>query len=156
MYNPKGKGISYGTSATTTSTEIKNGEEIDIVMIHGPAKYRLDNSKYGGKCTGCPHLFGALRRAKPKLHVFGHVHWGYGAEAVEWKGEKVDELLEDDNVDDGIKRIMQLRGVKSEGVRRVELGSEATTAFVNAAVMGDGGELENIPWLVELKLKRVD
>lgn len=31
---------------------------------------------------GCPGLLEEVWRVKPKLHVFGHVHWGHGREAV--------------------------------------------------------------------------
>lgn len=33
---------------------------------------------------GCPGLLGEIWRKKPKVHVFGHVHWGRGIEAVYW------------------------------------------------------------------------
>jgi Icc-related predicted phosphoesterase len=28
--------------------------------------------------VGCPDLLAALRRLRPRLHVFGHIHEGYG------------------------------------------------------------------------------
>ncbi|PHH84668.1 hypothetical protein CDD83_1578 [Cordyceps sp. RAO-2017] len=31
---------------------------------------------------GCPHLLREVWRVKPRLHVFGHVHSGYGTEPV--------------------------------------------------------------------------
>lgn len=53
--------------------------------------------------VGCAHLFSAVRKARPKMHVFGHVHEGYGAEVVRW--EDKGELPEDDGVDDGIEKL---------------------------------------------------
>ena len=32
----------------------------------------------GGECVGDRDLLEAVRRIKPRLHVFGHVHEGYG------------------------------------------------------------------------------
>jgi hypothetical protein len=33
---------------------------------------------------GCPGLLAEIWKKKPKIHVFGHVHWGRGTEAVYW------------------------------------------------------------------------
>jgi Icc-related predicted phosphoesterase len=46
--------------------------DTDILVTHGPPLGVLD---YGG---GCAALRRAVLRVKPKLHVFGHVHSGYG------------------------------------------------------------------------------
>ncbi|KAI0133555.1 hypothetical protein BJ170DRAFT_606663 [Xylariales sp. AK1849] len=40
--------------------------------------------------AGCPHLFGAIRRAKPLLHCFGHIHEGWGSKLVTWR-DKISE-----------------------------------------------------------------
>jgi len=51
---------------------------IDILVTHGPPK------NHGGVClpsqfdAGCPHLLQAITRTKPKIHVAGHIHEGYG------------------------------------------------------------------------------
>lgn len=40
-------------------------------------------------------------------------------------------------------------------MRKLEVGNLRAlgrTAFVNAALMGDGGELDNLPWLVRMEL----
>ena len=54
-------------------------------MTHNPLKNILDgfpslppNDK---RRLGCPFLVDTIKRVKPKLHVFGHVHEGYG---VNW------------------------------------------------------------------------
>ena len=41
-----------------------------------PQKYHLDLS------LGCQGLLEEVWRVKPKLHVFGHVHWGHGREPI--------------------------------------------------------------------------
>lgn len=40
----------------------------------------------GRERVGCPDLFGAVARARPSIHCFGHIHEGWGAKLVTWKG----------------------------------------------------------------------
>jgi hypothetical protein len=35
---------------------------------------------------GCPGLLAEIWKVKPRLHVFGHVHWGHGRQSVYWDG----------------------------------------------------------------------
>lgn len=48
----------------------------DILVTHTPPKHHLDLG------IGCPHLLREIWRVRPRLHVFGHVHWGAGKEPV--------------------------------------------------------------------------
>ncbi|RPB21923.1 Metallo-dependent phosphatase, partial [Terfezia boudieri ATCC MYA-4762] len=78
---------------------------IDILVTHTPPKYHLDShdsfslsissaSSRGSPTVqngletatflGCEFLRRALWRTKPRLHVFGHVHEGRGAQVVRW------------------------------------------------------------------------
>lgn len=50
--------------------------DLDILVTHAPPKAHLDLS------FGCEHLLRALWRTRPKLHVFGHVHEGYGQDVL--------------------------------------------------------------------------
>ena len=53
-------------------------EDTDILITHGPAFQVLDKT-VDGKEVGHGHLYGYLKYAiRPKLHVFGHIHEGYG------------------------------------------------------------------------------
>lgn len=154
LYNPPGKGVTYSTTATTKNSTIEDHEKIDVIMTHGPAKYRLDKSSYGGESIGCPHLFRALRRLRPAMHVFGHAHSQYGAEVVQWTKEgKLPE--DDDGSDDGIRIIQKVEGTARLGVRQLNVSGaiDGTTTFVNAALMGHGGILQNKPWLAQMELK---
>ena len=45
---------------------------VDILVTHGPPRGFLDNSK------GCQDLRNRVFEVKPKLHIFGHTHGGYG------------------------------------------------------------------------------
>ena len=83
--------------------------DTDILITHGPPYGVLDSNpnEYPGP-AGDRELREAVIRVKPKLHVFGHVHAGYG--------------------------IRQGRH----------------TVFVNAALFGLGGSLENRPIVLEM------
>ena len=52
-------------------------DDIDILVTHGPPRAHLDILK-----LGCVGLLKELWRVQPALHVFGHVHEGYGKEYV--------------------------------------------------------------------------
>ena len=53
-------------------------EDIDILISHGPPWGHLDVTPYGNLNVGCELLRVRLDELKPKIHVFGHVHSGYG------------------------------------------------------------------------------
>jgi Icc-related predicted phosphoesterase len=52
-------------------------EATDILVTHGPP-YGHGDRTVSGECVGCPDLLSAIRRLRPRLHVFGHIHEGYG------------------------------------------------------------------------------
>ncbi len=52
-------------------------DNTDILVTHGPPADILDLSAELHSC-GSPSLLAALHRVKPKIHVFGHIHEGYG------------------------------------------------------------------------------
>ena len=54
-------------------------DDTDVLITHGPAHSVLDAVLPDGEQVGCPRLRHALEtRLHPKLHVFGHIHEGYG------------------------------------------------------------------------------
>lgn len=53
-------------------------KDIDILITHGPAWGHLDVVPYGHLSVGCELLRERVDVIKPKIHVFGHVHSGYG------------------------------------------------------------------------------
>ncbi|KAL2203836.1 Metallo-dependent phosphatase [Sarocladium strictum] len=61
--------------------------ETDILITHGPPRAHLDLLN-----LGCNHLLGELWRVRPALHVFGHVHEGYGQKWLNYDG--VQEVFE--------------------------------------------------------------
>lgn len=48
-------------------------EGIDVLLTHGPPKGGLDQNEHGEHC-GSLSLSYHMVRAKPKIHVFGHIH----------------------------------------------------------------------------------
>ena len=68
-------------------------EETDVLVTHGPPRGIRDRvageaeemgRKLGqGPHAGCEDLRAALRKKSPRLHVFGHIHEGYGRETVD-------------------------------------------------------------------------
>lgn len=62
--------------------EVLNGA--DLVITHGPPKGIMDYTESKQR-AGCQDLFGAIARARPRLHCFGHIHEGWGAKMVTWR-----------------------------------------------------------------------
>ncbi len=53
-------------------------EGLDILITHGPPFAILDHGGGAQRREGCPQLLEAVFQARPRLHVFGHIHAGYG------------------------------------------------------------------------------
>lgn len=69
----------------------RNGQELeqkwndipldtDILITHGPAQGYLDTSgpPWNQPLLGCELLIKKIKQIKPKIHVCGHIHGGYG------------------------------------------------------------------------------
>jgi predicted phosphohydrolase len=52
--------------------------ELDILVTHGPPYGILDVSGLTGEHAGCEELRRAVRRVRPRVHIFGHIHDSYG------------------------------------------------------------------------------
>lgn len=57
--------------------------DVDLVVTHGPPKGILDLT-VGDVSTGSQSLLDRIEEIKPLVHVFGHIHEGYGVEQGEW------------------------------------------------------------------------
>jgi len=55
---------------------------VDVLLTHTPPAGVLDTSKYSGKDLGCEELRKAVGKTKPAVHVFGHIHAGYGIQST--------------------------------------------------------------------------
>lgn len=49
----------------------------DVLVTHGPALGFGDKNSQGDPC-GCSDLRDCVTHIKPRLHIFGHIHEGYG------------------------------------------------------------------------------
>lgn len=53
--------------------------DIDILVTHGPAWGTLDTTEFNRNVNlGCEMLSQRIETIKPKIHVCGHIHSGYG------------------------------------------------------------------------------
>jgi len=57
-------------------------EDTDILITHGPPFGILDCASRSNIHEGCPELLEAVLLVKPRLHVFGHIHHGYGTRST--------------------------------------------------------------------------
>lgn len=75
------------TSFTCSSEQLNDHwnlipDDTDILVTHMPPYGILDqNAK--GEHLGCPYLLDHVKRIKPKLHVFGHIHEGHGLKVMD-------------------------------------------------------------------------
>ena len=53
-------------------------QDTDVLITHGPPMYMLDYTQRDMWNVGCLALHNRVMKIKPKLHVFGHIHEGYG------------------------------------------------------------------------------
>ena len=63
-------------------------EDVDILITHIPPRFHLDVDGFGDV-----HLLNEVWRAKPKLHVYGHVHEGFGTDVLRF--DRFEKLYED-------------------------------------------------------------
>ncbi|KAJ4293213.1 hypothetical protein N0V90_008495 [Kalmusia sp. IMI 367209] len=133
-------------------------EGVDIVMTHGPPQYVLDKTA-DGRSAGCEHLRRAIARVRPRLHCFGHVHAGYGAQRV-WYNNTMKTSGEGEDCMVALpKEWVGKNQAKRKGYASLPPGSveafkkdERQTLIINAATMDGNNEPTNAPWMVELDL----
>ena len=52
-------------------------DDTDVLITHGPPYGILDKTERGEHC-GCQDLLERIKVIQLKLHIFGHIHEGYG------------------------------------------------------------------------------
>jgi Icc-related predicted phosphoesterase len=142
---------SYQVNENTTSiavNPIPDHGSVDIVMTHGPPLHVLDECANG--YVGCNSLLRAVSRCRPRLHCFGHIHEGHGAQIVTWKE---DEAMLGKQPMERERRTLENKFPEA-GPCHVEYGKE--TLMVNAAIMDVHYNPVNKPWLLDLELPRAN
>lgn len=132
--------------------------------------------------AGCPDLFGAVARARPRLHCFGHIHSGWGGKLITWRDQLSDTPSHFTDIDNDrsviVEKLSSFRQSKFDSPEsKVEklkkrehylrercyatshstgdansLEYGAQTLFINAAIEGNKEYPLQLPWLVELEL----
>ncbi|KAL8921892.1 MAG: hypothetical protein Q9208_005496 [Pyrenodesmia sp. 3 TL-2023] len=142
---------SPSSPSTLPENPIPNHPDIDILLTHGPPHGILDETRTGEN-VGCEHLLRAVKRCRPRLHCFGHIHEGWGAERHDWSTGSRDTVEVDSGevLRDGCARV-DLMEEGGEGTGRgLRWGEE--TVFVNASIMDVRYRPLNAPWRVDLEL----
>ncbi|KAL8839086.1 MAG: hypothetical protein Q9170_001868 [Blastenia crenularia] len=156
---------------------------VDVAITHGPPRGIMDYTD-DRKRAGCPRLFEAIARARPRLHCFGHIHEGWGAKLVTWRDPTSKTPTHFTDIDNEksitVEKLSGLRpgrfdtpdivGEKVEKAERYRMERCYTTShctkdvhllrfgtqtlFVNAAIEGTEQNPLQLPWLLDLELPR--
>lgn len=156
---------------------------IDIAITHGPLRGIMDYTDSRQR-AGCPLLFQAIARARPRLHCFGHIHQGWGAKMVTWRDQLTEKPSHFTDIDNERSTVIEkLSGLKQSAFDTPEKKEEkskrerwhrlqrccatshcagdavpleygAQTLFINAAIQGAEEGIWQLPWLVDLELPK--
>ncbi|KAL8856189.1 MAG: hypothetical protein Q9178_007227 [Gyalolechia marmorata] len=134
---------------------IPDHPKIDILLTHGPPAGILDQTRHGEN-VGCEHLLRAVRRCRPRLHCFGHIHEGWGAQRTSWVTDRSVNLPMDrqEVLNNGCAYLNLSKHGEvdlAEG-SNVPLAFSEETLFVNASIMDVSYKPVNAPWMVDLDL----
>lgn len=58
-------------------------KDLDVLITHGPAYGYVDQIENKQEHLGCEKLIKRIEKTKPKIHVCGHIHSGYGQDTNE-------------------------------------------------------------------------
>lgn len=100
--NPRCKAFTVYTEEELAAKWALIPDDIDILITHSPPA-GLGDKTARGEHVGSKTLLDALERIKPQIHIFGHVHEGYGSHEL---------LLEDLEVRDGKINKINERSIK--------------------------------------------
>lgn len=134
-------------------------DDIPIWVMHGAPLNRLDVATVEG-LTGCPAQLEKIAAARPMLCIFGHFHYSYGLERIEWGNE--DHVLKAEKIILGEerKRAEGDQPLKIQGeldfsgagvVEKLRKGGE--TLFLNASWMTSDKSKEERNPVIAISLK---
>jgi Icc-related predicted phosphoesterase len=52
--------------------------DTDVLITHGPPYGILDEVQRDPRPVGCRDLMRRIEAIRPRVHIFGHIHEGYG------------------------------------------------------------------------------
>lgn len=99
-YNEWGFNLPRGEQLAAKWAMIPEG--IDVLITHGPPAGYGDKEFVPGR-GGCKDLLGAIDRARPKLHLYGHIHHAGGcwarqgmvlANVTTWESERAASVFD--------------------------------------------------------------
>ncbi|KAI9051947.1 hypothetical protein LZ554_004202 [Drepanopeziza brunnea f. sp. 'monogermtubi'] len=144
-YNLPGE-TAEGTTSISENP-IPGFPSVGIVMTHKPPRGILDGCA-DGQQMGCGDLIRAVGRARPRMHCFGHIHEGYGAEILTWRETSgVGSIAVDE------KRSRVNEYPMSSGSSKMEIDFGKETLMVNAAIINEQNQPTNDPWKYDLDLE---
>lgn len=119
-------------------------DNTDVVVTHGPPQGFLDEVR--GRPCGCASLAREIRRVRPQVHVFGHIHEGHG----------VAEIVHSDAAKAGAKAragdvpgLLETAGIVVRALAgRVWPAQPSVTRLVNAASVDVWGQLREPAYIV--------
>lgn len=134
-------------------------KETDVLITHTPPRHHLDLPAG----LGCDFLRKEIWRVRPKVHIFGHVHAGYGREYVSWdKEQTVLERLCGRDGSGYLRDLLSIHvwmdivkllwyGVRGVLWNRVWGGDEGGGVMINASLMyRSTGQLRNRPQIIDI------
>ncbi|EEH35942.1 metallophosphoesterase domain-containing protein [Paracoccidioides lutzii Pb01] len=141
-FNPPQEGTQF-----VAQNPIPDFPAVDVILTHGPPRGVMDET-ISCEAVGCDHLRRAVTRAKPRLHCFGHIHEGYGAQRMEWAGEKATDIKLDQTT--VLRDRASYINVSRDGDSPLRVGEE--TLFVNASIVTVQYDPVHAPWVVDIDL----
>jgi predicted phosphodiesterase len=137
-------------SAFQAPNPVPSYPNVDIMLTHGPPFGVLDRVYHVNQSAGCENLLKAVSRARPRLHVFGHIHEGYGARRLDWETKTSSRNCLQQDPETVLENRSAYCNVSSDSTQPLRFGEE--TLFVNASVVTVNYVPKNAPWLIDIDL----
>lgn len=135
-------------SEPAPANPVPSWPNVDVMLTHGPPHGILDTTSRG-EVVGCMFLRNAVRRCRPRLHCFGHIHEGWGAQRIHWDKRTIENATP--GRDQMLKNRSAYLPAHKDGPAPLVFGEE--TIFVNASIMNLNYRPVNAPWVVDMDLR---